>query len=204
MSNTTNKTTTKSAPKTSAKGATKTAATAKAEPVVTEAPAIEEVVATEPEVKQTYKVRKTLDPRTVVSVRNGFTGTLIYKSPKTGEKFIWDDFGDELDMELSDLKAAKGSQKKFFTYNWFMIDDPEILDYLGVSQYYRNAIDLDTFDDLFSLPEAQMRKKLAALSDGQKKTARFRAKRLIEDGVIDSLKTITALEETLGVELVER
>lgn len=194
MANTSNKTTTKTTPK----------KTVKTEPTEAAKKAAEATETVEQDVKQTYKVRKTLDPHTVVPVRNGFTGTLIYKSPKTGEKFIWDDFGDELDMELSDLKAAKGSQKKFFTYNWFMIDDPEILEYLGVSQYYKNAIDLDTFDDLFTLSEAQMRKKIAALSEGQKKTARFRAKRLIEDGVIDSLKTITALEETLGVELVER
>lgn len=187
-SKTTAKTPAKSAPKATA---TKTVTEAKVETAVVEE-------------KPVYKVRKTLDPRTVVPVRNGFTGTLVYRSPKTGEKFIWDDFGDELDMELSDLKAAKGSQKKFFTNNWFMIDDPEILEYLGVSQYYKNAIDPDAFDELFSLPLSQMKQKITKLSVGQKKTARFRAKRLIEDGAIDSLKTIEALEEVLGVDLIER
>ena len=54
--------------------------------------------ATESAIKQPVRrVAPTLDPNTVVTVRNGFNGTLIYKSRKTGEKFVWDGFGAEQD-----------------------------------------------------------------------------------------------------------
>ena len=51
--------------------------------------------------KKEYKVRTELDPSMYVTVKNGFNGTLVYKSKKTGERFIWDAFGDEQDIELA-------------------------------------------------------------------------------------------------------
>ena len=82
--------------------------------------------------KQAYKVRKQLDPHTIVTVKNGFPGMLIYESSKTGEMFRWESLGDEQDMELQELKNARNASKAFYVNNWFRIDDPEILDYLGV------------------------------------------------------------------------
>lgn len=45
---------------------------------------------------------------------------------------------------------------------------------------------------------------MAKLSNGQKKSVAYRAKQLIADGVIDSNRKISALEKSLGVELIER
>ena len=42
------------------------------------------------------------------------------------------------------------------------------------------------------------------LSAGQKKSVAFRAKQLIKDGKIDSIKVINALEKSLSIELIER
>ena len=42
---------------------------------------------------------KKIDPDQIVTVKNGFQGRLIYKSPRTGERFVWEGFGDEQDME---------------------------------------------------------------------------------------------------------
>ena len=51
---------------------------------------------------------------------------------------------------------------------------------------------------------AEIKSTVASLSDGQKKSVAYRAKMLITEGEIDSNKAINALEEALGVELVER
>ena len=74
--------------------------------------------------KKSYRVKKELDPNMYVTVKNGFNGTLVYKSKKTGERFIWNAFGDEQEMELSELKSARNSSKAFFVNNWFLFDDP--------------------------------------------------------------------------------
>lgn len=147
---------------------------------------------------------KAFDPDQVVTVYNGFQGRLVYKSRRTGEEFVWDGFGAEQDMEISELKSARSSSKKYFINNWFMFDDPEIVDYLGMKQYYRFALDINGFDSVFEKDAAELEDAISKISDGQKKSVAYRAKQLIADGTIDSNRKIAVLEKCLGVELVER
>lgn len=154
--------------------------------------------------KRVYRVKKNLDPNMIITVRNGFQGHLIYKSRRTQERFEWTKFGDEQDMDLQELKNARNSSKAFFENNWFLIDDPEILEYLGVAQYYKYALNFDSFDDLFTKEPEEIRRTISKLSVGQKKSVAYRAKQLISEGVIDSIKVITALEDSLSIELIDR
>lgn len=159
---------------------------------------------TEEPVKQV--VPKDIDPSTLVVVKNGFQGKLVYKSSRTGEKFTWDAFGSEQELELKELRNAKNSAKKFFINNWFMFDNDYdwVIDYLGVRQYYRNAISLENFDKIFSKTPAEITKIVSGMSSGQKKSLVYRSRQAIVDGEIDSNKAIAALEKALGVELIER
>lgn len=161
-------------------------------------------VTTPSEERATYKIKKDLSPNMVVTVKNGFNGTLVYKCKRTGEVFVWDAFGSEQEMELQDLKSAKNTYKAFFVNNWFLFDDPEIVEWLGMSQYYKHALNTDSFNEMFYSTPEEIKKTVAKLSAGQKKTAAFRAKQLIQEGEIDSIKIINALEESLSVELIER
>ena len=80
----------------------------------------------------------------------------------------------------------------------------KLIEYLGVKQFYRNAIDISDFDDIFKKTPAELRKVISGLSDGQKRSVAYRAARLIESGEIDSRKTIATLEEVLGIDLIEK
>ena len=149
-------------------------------------------------------VPKDIDPSQYVTVRNGFQGRLVYKSKRTGERFVWDSFGAEQDMELSEVRNARNSNKKYFINNWFMFDEPWIVDYLGMGKYYRFAISIQDFDKLFTKPASEIEKTIANLSDGQKQSVAYRAKQLISEGGIDSNRLIATLEKCLGIELIER
>lgn len=166
------------------------------------------VAATAPEITIEEVVRpvvpKEIDPNQFITVRNGFHGQLIYKSARTGELFVWNEYGAIQEMELRELRNAKSAHKKIFENNWFMFDEDWVIDYLGVRQYYKNAIPIDGFDSIFTKSPAELKKLIGTMSDGQKKSVAYRARQLILDGEIDSRKTITALEETLGIELVEQ
>ena len=152
-----------------------------------------------------YRVRsEELDPNMYVPVRNGFNGKLIYISRKSGERYTWEHFGDEQDMELRELRAAKTTYKSFFENNWFLIDDPAVIEYLGVERYYANALSYNDFDTLFELSPNEIEEKIAQLSDGQKSSLKYRVRQLIRDGAIDSIKVINTLEKSLGVELIEK
>ena len=149
-------------------------------------------------------VPKDIDPSQYVTVRNGFHGKLTYIAKRTGEKFKWDEFGAEQEMELSELKNAKSSDKKFFINNWFMFDEPWIVDYLGVGQYYKFAIKIEDFDKIFTLSPSEIEETLQNVSEGQKKSIAYRARNLIAAGEIDSNTVIAALEKCLGIDLIEK
>lgn len=176
-------------------------------------PAVADVAAeaTAPAVEESVTERVKLIPKEVdlneyIVVRSGYNGRLVYKSPRTGEKFVWPEFGSEQMIELFELRSAKNTMKKFFTNNWFMFDDDYswVVDYLGVGQFYKHALSLDNFDDLFAKSPAEIEETIAHLSDGQKKSVSYRARQLIAKEAIDSNKAIAALERALGVELIER
>lgn len=168
----------------------------------------EDVVAKElPVMEERRKfTAKDVDLTQIVTVLNGFHGQLNYKSKRTGEEFKWEDFGDEQDMELGELRNARNSHKKFFLNNWFMFypDDMWVVDFLGLSREYKHALPVDGFDDLFEKSADEVEEILSHLTSGQKRSVAYRAKQLIADGQIDSNRVITALEKGLNTALVER
>lgn len=149
-------------------------------------------------------IAKDIDLHQMVTVRNGFQGILIYKDKRTGMDYRWENFGDEQDMELGDLRNARGSAKKFFENNWFLFDEDWIPEYLGMSRYYKHALNSEDFDEIFKKPPEELEKAISELSKGQRKSVAYRARQLIATGDIDSRKTVSTLERCLGVKLVEK
>lgn len=164
----------------------------------------DEIVQETAVVKAETKIPKKVDPNMAVPVRNGFHGKLVYTSKRTGERFIWDDYGDEQYIELNELRNAKGSSKGFFQNNWFMFDDAWVLDYLGVTQFYKNAVPIDSFDEIFEKSPEEIDKLISSMNDAQKRSMAYRVRTLIDEGKIDSNRVITALERSLGFDLLER
>lgn len=151
-------------------------------------------------------IPKDIDPNQIIIVRNGHQGKLIYESPRTHERFKWESFGDEQEMELREIRNAKSSAKKFFINNWFMFDEEYawVIDYLGLKQYYKNAISLEDFDEIFQKKPDEIKNIVSKLSQGQKKSVAYRARHLIANEEIDSHKVISALEKALNVDLIEK
>ena len=175
-------------------------------PKTTTAKATETVAAPAASTAAKKIVAKDVDEHQYIPVLSGFHGMLIYVSRRTGEEFRWDEFGTEQDIELMELRNAKSSAKGFFINNWFLFrpEDDWVIDYLGVRQYYKHALTADGFDSLFSKTPEEIEEITSQMSEGQKRSAAYRARQLITEGKIDSHKVITALEKCLNVELVER
>ena len=85
-----------------------------------------------------------------------------------------------------------------------MFDEPWIIDYLGMRQYYKYAISIEGFDEIFEKSADEVEDIIGKLSEGQKKSVSYRAKQLISEGKIDSNKLISTLEKCLNTELIER
>ncbi len=166
----------------------------------------------EPEVKEVVEkveetiIPKDVDPSTIITVKNGYQGKLVYTSSRTNESFVWDEFGDEQEMELRELRNAKSSAKRFYENNWFMFDEDNawVIQYLGLGKFYKYAAKIEDFDNIYIKTPAEIKKIVDSMSDGQKKSLSYRTRQLISTGEIDSRKVISALEEALDTELIER
>lgn len=156
----------------------------------------------------TVAKKRVFNSTDLIAVKNGLHGRLIYKSKRNPDVvYNWYEFGQEEYMELAELVSARNTSKRFFSDNLWIIEDPEVLDYLGVSQYYKNSLSLEEFDELLASKPTQVSKvkeTISKLSKGQKKSLAYRAKSKITSGELDSRKIIEAFEEALGVELIER
>jgi hypothetical protein len=149
--------------------------------------------------------KKKLPLDTLVTVFNGYNGTLVYKSVRNiGLKIVWEKFGDFDEVELGELLIAKNTQPKFFQKNWFLIEDPEVLEFLRVDKFYENSLSVEDIDDIFYKSEKDIKKIFSNLNGGQKETLKYRAFELIEDGSIDSISVIRTLEDLLGVQLLDK
>ena len=151
-------------------------------------------------------IPKEVDLGELITVKNGYNGKLVYVSARTRERYVFDGFGDEQEIELRELRNAKSAAKSFFVNNYFMFG-PEfewVPAYLGMAKYYKNSIKPDEFEDLFNMPAEKLRDRISKLNDGQKKAINYMAREKIADGEIDSRKTIAMLEEALGVQLIEK
>lgn len=162
------------------------------------------------ETKVEEVVSKTIIPKEVdvtmeIPVRSAYQGDMSYIN-RHGEIYEWKEFGDVQYLELAELRIAKNTAKKFFVKNYFTFDEGYewVPEYLGIGGLYKNCLSADRFDDLFDEPIEKMQKDIYSMTDAQKETVKYRAYALIENGTIDSRKVISALEECLGVELVEK
>lgn len=149
-------------------------------------------------------VVKDIDIHQIVTVRNGFQGLLVYTDKRSGGTYRWENFGDEQDMELGELRNARGADRAFFENNWFLFDEAWIPEYLGMGRYYKYALTADDFDEIFTKAPKEIEATLTELTAGQRKSVAYRARQLIADGTIDSRKVVDTLERCLGVDLVEK
>lgn len=150
------------------------------------------------------KTRKQYDLHEMADVRNMTPGKLIYKSARNAGYMVeWDFYGDEQSIEISELKNMLASQRVFFERNWIWIDDPELLEFLGASRYYKNMLSPEEVDDLFALEADPMIKKISGLTKDMQNTIRVLAREKIGSGEVESYSVVQALEKYFGVRFDE-
>ena len=138
-----------------------------------------------------------------ILVRNGFHGTLVIKLPKAGYTLKMQEYGDEDYIEVADLRALRNAQPKYFKKNWILFDDPDIIEYLHMEEFYKNTLSIDGIEDLFVIPIDEAVSKIEKLTDGQKKTVMYTAMEKIDNKQLGDLNRIHAFEKALGVPLME-
>ncbi len=148
--------------------------------------------------------KKKLSSDVLVECKNITMGKLIYISKKqNGYTIVWSNPGDVEEIELGELLSMRNSQPRFFTKNWIGIDDPDVVDYLKIGKYYEGVPDFEDLDGILTGSFEDLKEVISKLPKSAYNTVSFKATELINNGTIDSMKTIKYLCEVFGLVLDE-
>lgn len=132
------------------------------------------------------------------------SGRLIYASKRQmGYSVIWRNYMDTQYIELAELMAMRSSDPMFFSENWIVIDDEfehkdAVVQKLRIKNMYANTPNMLELERLFVLPVDEMVHKIKSMSTSLKESVHLHAKEAVENGTLDSMKRIKAIENVLG------
>ena len=134
-----------------------------------------------------------------IPVRSAVYGTLIYKDSLTNRVYEWGEYGQTQRLTLEMLENARNTQPAFFTNGWWEIDDENVLEWLDAKKFYTANVSISNFDSLLNKSAEEIVAVVNKLGVSQKVQLARRVQELINDGKLDSIKVIRALEKALGV-----
>lgn len=176
-------------------------ATEKVAEVAVETPAVEvPVKTTKTAPKKEYRQFNQTDLILCRSVTAGWLGV----SGKSGQYYVFENFGDECEIEYQDLFALKSRHSNYIYAPHFVIEDEELLEnprWADVAKFYDEEVyTLEDVDAVLNLPTANFKSALQKLPRGLAKSLQVKVAEKIEDGTFDSLQKIKMIDEVFGTD----
>lgn len=128
-------------------------------------------------------------------------GSLQYIGKKSGNLYVWSDYGDSCYVEYGDLLSLYAAKSEFITAPWFIIKDEELAKQWKLNANYE-YFDIGTdIEDYLNSNASKIRNNLETAPAGFKDLVVYTAGRMIRNGTLDSLSTIRAIDDVLGINL---
>ena len=184
---------------------TRTTATTKPKTTTTAAKAkeVESVQVTEPVNEEPKKVARQFNPTDLILCRSVTAGWLGL-SGKSGQYYVFENFGDEAEIEYQDLFALKSRHSNYIYAPHFVIEDEELLEnprWADVAKFYDDEVyTLEDVNEVLNLPLSNFKTALEQLPNGLAKSLKVKVAEKIEDGTFDSLQKIKIIDEVLGTD----
>ena len=123
---------------------------------------------------------------------------------KSGQYYVWANYGDETEVEYQDLFAMKSSHSAYIYDPLFIIEDEELLEnprWKDVLEFYNDKLyGADNVEEILNVPVNKFKKTLENLPKGMIKAIAVRVATKIEDGSFDSIKKIKIVDEVCGTD----
>lgn len=150
------------------------------------------------------KAPKTFNATDTIPCISCTAGELVMIGKKSQTKYIWADYGDVSEVEYQDLYSAKISKSAFIFLPTFFIEDEELLEdpkWSDVKKLYEDIYSKD-INELFDLNSSELERVLVALPKGLQTAFKNVAASKIEEGSLDSVAKIKAIDTVLGTDLL--
>ena len=176
-------------------------ATEKVVEVAVETPVVEAPVkTTKTAPKKEYRQFNQTDLILCRSVTAGWLGV----SGKSGQYYVFENFGDECEIEYQDLFALKSRHSNYIYAPHFVIEDEELLEnprWADVAKFYDEEVyTLEDVDAVLNLPTSNFKSALQKLPRGLAKSLQVKVAEKIENGTFDSLQKIKMIDEVFGTD----
>lgn len=134
------------------------------------------------------------------SVTAGWLGC----SGKSGQYYIFENFGDECEIEYQDLFALKSRKSQYLYAPLFVIEDEELLEnprWQDLEKFYEEQVyTMDDVEEILNLPASNFESALRQMPKGLAKSLQVRVAEKIEEGTFDSLRKIKIVDEVFGTD----
>lgn len=162
------------------------------------------------EVKEPEKPSKTrerkkkieIDRNEMIACRSTTDGRLVYLSPRTREQYIWAKYGAIQFIDMGELLSMQASSPGFLHNVRFVIDDDEAAEYLGLNKFYETVFQVEDLGKFLKKSYSELEEALPKLPEGLRDSVASKARVMVEDGTLDSRRTIQLIEKILKVELL--
>ena len=178
------------------------------EQVVIETPEVEQQPVVEEQPKAPAPVVEQVQPRQFNqhdlilcrSVTAGWLGC----GGKSGQYYIFENFGDYCEIEYQDLFALKQRRSPYIYSPLFIIEDDELLDnprWADIKKFYDEQVyTKEDIDEVLNVPNNKFEAALKALPKGLAKSLQVEVAKRIEDGTFDSLRKIKIIDDVFGTD----
>ncbi len=134
------------------------------------------------------------------------SGPLNLNGTKSGAEYRWEDSGDIREVSYEDLIALRQVHSKFLYKPAFMIIDEDLLAqprWRDLRDLYKSyaIISLTEVEKLISLDANSLSKALSKLLPAMRKVVVDTAADMIENGSLDSISKIKAIDSVCGTDL---
>ena len=138
----------------------------------------------------------------MIAVMSGVVGELIHRSQKTGRMWKFLKFGQTDKMPFIEIMSIYNNNPKTFEEGRLVILNKQVANNFNLSDTYENIVTPQNLDGLiFADSPDEITKTIAGLPKSMKNTFFARARELHNQGKLDSIKIVRAIEESYGISL---
>ena len=130
-------------------------------------------------------------------------GKYVFVGDKSGEVYRWLSDGDVVDVRYSDLVAAVRAKKPIIFKPRVIIEDEDfIAEYPAIQELYDSLYSPEDLFAICQMSPSDIRRIVPQLPDGVKESLKTIAVKAIDDGKLDSVQRVRALDQIFGTDML--